>query len=158
VRYSRLIAWLDAPDLLPKDSFEVDLAEVLYDNRTIFPRASSWNTMVASGQLPFLQSPELVAHLADLYENLNSRVNHNGASFDEGLEDLARNSLPRYWDSIDRQLLVTDIESIRVFRGQLDYLSGWNRFYTELISAWGEELTVVIEDVDTHLTAYGRGA
>jgi len=64
----RIRRWLTAPQAAPSDSLSVALLHVLTDNRTMFPRKSSWTTMVSEAQLAVLGDPQLflVAHHAAL--------------------------------------------------------------------------------------------
>jgi hypothetical protein len=157
-RYANTIRWLGTPRDMPTDSFALEVAEVVNNNRTIFPRNSSWRTMVASGQLPHLGDQDLVAQLANLYEHSSARVEYNGANYDDGVEDLARNAMPLVWDRVDNRLISTDPASIAAFRGQLEYLYDWNTFYRELLTAWVDELDQVISNVDRYLEINGGGA
>jgi hypothetical protein len=125
---------------------------------TVFPRRSSWNTMVAGGQLPFLDDPALVAQLADSYEDLNARVAHNGSNYDQAVEDVARNAAPYVWGRVDGRLLTRDSASIRAFRGQLAYLLDWNQFYLDLLEEWRGELDRLIASVARYLDAEDGGA
>ena len=150
-RYANTIRWLADPLSMPTDSFGVDVVEVIYNNRTIFPRSSSWTTMIASGQLAYLGDQDLVARLANLYEHTNSRLDYNGTNYDDGVEDLARNAMPLVWDRVNDRLITTNEAAIAGFRGQLEWLSDWNIFYRELITDWMQEVDAVLAGVDDHL-------
>ena len=49
--HQQIQAWLSDPANVPADSLSAAPKHALRDNRTVFPRDSSWTTMVAEGQL-----------------------------------------------------------------------------------------------------------
>ncbi len=154
VRHRRLERWLQDVAEMPADSFSTDLHALFSINRTMFPRSSSWATMVASGQLTDLNDPELVSKLANLYENLNARLEYNGAIYDQWVTGVARSAVPEAWDRSENRLFDTGADAIGRFRSQLIGLHDLNVGFITLLEDWAEDLSEVIDEVDR----YGRGA
>lgn len=157
VRHQRIDGWLGGPDAIPADSMTEDLTALFSVNRTMFPRNSSWTTMVASGQLTYLDDPALVARLANFYENLNERLEYNGVVYDEWVADVARRSAPHVWDRVDGRLLTTERAAIARFRGELLGLLDLSMGFYGLLEEWKAELEEVIEEVDRHHGIAGTG-
>jgi hypothetical protein len=151
VRHRRLERWLRGVSAMPADSFSTDLHALFSVNRTLFPRSSSWATMVASGQLTDLDDPELVSRLANLYENLNARLEYNGVVYDEWVGDVARSAVPDVWDRSENRLFDTGADAIGRFRSQLIGLHDLNVGFIGLLEDWAGELSAVIDEVDRYL-------
>ncbi|NNF14883.1 MAG: hypothetical protein HKN72_16770 [Gemmatimonadetes bacterium] len=153
VRHQRIDAWLDRPAEIPADSMTEHFTALFSVNRTMFPRNSSWTTMVASSQLTYLDDPELVARLANFYENLNERLEYNGALYDEWVKHLATTSAPQVWDRVSGRLLTTDVGDVVRFRGELAGLLDLTIGFYGLLEEWGLELDEVLEEVERHRAA-----
>ena len=155
-QYVILDQWLATPESMPLDSIAEMLDLVFFSNRTLYPRRSAWTTMLSAGQLAELESPGLVSRLGDFYESLNARVVDNGDDYDESLNDLARNSVPKYWDGTSGRLLTTDDYRISMFRNQLRYLHvSWNIWYLDLLDNYGQALDSLILEIESYLEKQG---
>ena len=155
-QYVILDQWLATPESKPLDSIAEMLDLVFFSNRTLYPRRSAWTTMLSAGQLAELESPGLVSRLGDFYESLNARVVDNGDDYDESLNDLARNSVPKYWDGPSGRLLTTDDYRISMFRNQLRYLHvSWNIWYLDLLDNYGQALDSLILEIESYLEKQG---
>jgi hypothetical protein len=155
-QYVVLDQWLANPASMPLDSFGETLDLVFFSNRTLYPRRSAWTTMLSAGQLAELESPGLVSRLGDFYESLYARVVDNGDDYDESLNDLARNSVPKYWDGTGGRLLTTDDDTISMFRNQLRYLHvSWNTWYLDLLDNYGQALDSLILEIESYLQEQG---
>ena len=155
-QYVILDQWLATPESMPLDSIAEMMDLVFFSNRTLYPRRSAWTTMLSAGQLAELESPGLVSRLGDFYESLNARVVDNGDDYDESLNDLARNSVPQYWDGTSGRLLTTDDYRISMFRNQLRYLHvSWNIWYLDLLDNYGQALDSLILEIESYLQEQG---
>jgi hypothetical protein len=135
-----------------------DLQTLFSVNRTMFPRNSSWTTMVASAQLTDLDDPVLVSQLANLYENLNVRLEYNGRLYDDWVTDVARSSVPASWDRVTSSLTISTRRDVNRFRSDLRGTRDLTGMFIGLLEAWAGELDVVIDEVDAHLGRRGGGA
>lgn len=155
-QYVILDQWLASPESIPLDSVAETLDLVFFSNRTLYPRRSAWTTMLSGGQLAELESPGLVLRLGDFYESFYARVVDNGDDYDESLNDLARNSVPKYWDGAGRRLITTDEYRISVFRNQLRYLHvSWNAWYLDLLDNYDQALDSLILEIESYLETQG---
>ena len=155
-QYAELDRWLASPESVSLDSAGEILDLVFYSNRTLYPRRAAWTTMLASGQLAQLESPGLVSRLGDFYESLNARVVDNGDDYDESLNDIARNSAPKYWDGANGRLQTTDIQKLSEFRNQLRFLHvSWNIWYLDLLDNYGQTLESLILEIESYLEKQG---
>ncbi len=151
-QYVELDQWLANPETVPFDSAAETLDLIFFSNRTLYPRRAAWTTMLAAGQLAELDSPGLVSRLGNFYESLNARVVDNGDDYDESLNDLARNSVPKYWDGANGRLLTTDARELTAFRNQLRYLHlSWNIWYLDLLDIHGQALDSLILEIESYL-------
>jgi hypothetical protein len=158
-QYVLLDQWLASPESMPLDSVAETLDLMLFSNRTLYPRRSAWTTMLASGQLGELDSPGLVSRLGDFYESLNARVVDNGNDYDESINDIARNSVPNYWDGTSRRLLTDDVRDLTKFRNQFRYLHiSWNNWYIDLLENYQQTLDALILEIEAFLGNQEIGA
>lgn len=157
VRHDRIDRWLGDGDF-PADSLSADFTALFSVNRTMFPRDASWATMVASDQLTDLDDPALVARLANFYENLNERLEYNGALYDEWVSQVAQSALPLVWNRVDGRLMTTDPDEIDGFRTRLLALLDLSLGFYTLLEEWGAELDAVIAEVHARTDPEGRGA
>lgn len=151
VRHERIDRWLGTPSAIPGDSMGADISALFSVNRTMFPRNSSWTTMVSAGQLTFLDDPDLVARLANLYENLNPRLEYNGVIYDRWVMDVARTDVSRLWDRAQGRLQSGDPAASARFRESLAGLLDLSVGFVGLLEDWGVELAAVRGDVERHL-------
>lgn len=157
VRYARVDRWLSEPRTAPAESLTAALDSLGYSNRTMFPRKSAWTTMVASGQLRYLRDPGLVVRLANLYENVNPRLEYNGRFYDEANEDVMGGTAPLTWDAERGTFLVDDPRGVAGFRNRLRYLHlAMNVWYLRYLEDYGEQLEARLAEVDGYLAAHGR--
>jgi len=90
--------------------------------------------------------------LGDFYESLNARIVDNGNDYDESLNDIARNSVPDYWDGVNRRLLTTDVHELTRFRNQLRYLHlSRNIWYLDLPDHYQQTLDSLILEIESYL-------
>ena len=155
--HQQIQAWLSEPDNIPAELFSAALEHALTDNRTVFPRKSSWTTMVAEGQLAILGDSTLVSRLANLYEHSNVRLEYNGDRYDDTTQDILRVWLPRAWDLVENRFLTTDEVTKRAFGNQMLQAQRQNRGYMALVVKWLEEVESVQTQVDTYLDRSGKG-
>jgi hypothetical protein len=155
IRHRRLERWLGDVSAMPSDSVTADFRALFSVNRTMFPRNSSWTTMIASGQLSDLDDPILIARLANLYENLNVRLEYNGALYDDWVADVARSAVSDSWDLIEGQLLVSDGDEAHRLRSRLFGLHDLAQGFIGLLEDWGVQLDAVIADVDRYIEREG---
>jgi hypothetical protein len=154
----RIRAWLSRPMSAPADSLSAAFLHVLTDNRTLFPRKSSWTTMVSEGQLAVLGDPVLISSLANLYEHSNVRMEYNGARYDDTTQDMLRGRLPYVWDVAENRFLVADEAAIRTLANQMLQVQRQSQGYSRLLAAWTQELERVRVQVDSYLQMHGGGA
>ena len=155
-QYLELDQWLASPELMPLETVAETLDLVFFTNRTLYPRRAAWTTMLAAGQLAELDSPDLVSRLGDFYESLNARVVDNGNDYDESVNDIGRNSAPKFWDGAGRRLLTTDVHQLTIFRNQLRYLHiSWNIWYIELLDNYQQALDSLILEIESYLEKHG---
>ncbi len=158
-RYQDLLRWFGSPSALPSDSVQNTLDLVAYSNRTMFPSRSGWTTMVAAGQLPILDEPDLVTRLGNLYENVHNRLEYNGSGYDYALNEVMRVSTPEVWDPVGLRLFTDDPEALSRFRNELRYLHlVWNQWYLEYLGEYGRELDAVVVEVERYLERHGISA
>lgn len=155
VRHRRIDRWLGDVGAAPTDSLSADFRALFSVNRTMFPRSSSWATMVASGQLGDLDDLELVARLADFYENRNARLEYNGALYDGWVTDVAQSGVPEVWDQSTGRLLTRDPIEIARLRGRLVGLHDLAVGFMGLLDEWGAGLDELIASVDEYLAREG---
>jgi len=154
-RYADLRRWFAAPSMMPMDSVGETIDSVAYQNPTLFPRNSSWTTMVAGGKLSFLSDPTMVTRLADLYENANERIEVMGTRYDDSFLRLTEQSTWKLWDSERRRLLTDDQQTITIFRNELRSIASWNQYYREFLGEYGETVDALMDDVEEYLRARG---
>ena len=150
VRHQRIDRWLSRPEAIPADSMTEHLTALFSVNRTMFPRNSSWTTMVSSGQLTYLEDPALVARLANFYENLHERLEYNGVVYDRWVSDVARDAVTSVWNRVDGRPMAIDSEDIARFRGDLLGLLDLSIGFYGLLEEWRRELDEVLEAVERH--------
>ena len=151
-QYSAIEQWLANPETIPLDSMKEAIDAIFLENRTLYPRRSAWTTMVAAGQLSELDAPDLVGRLGDFYESATTRIIDNGNDFDEGLNDLGRNSVPKVWDTGNSRLLTTDERELATIRSQFSYIHiGWNLWYLDALDNYGKTLDSLILDIESYL-------
>ena len=150
VRHQRIDRWLSRPDAIPADSMTEHLTALFSVNRTMFPRNSSWTTMVSSGQRTYLEDPAVVARLAHSYENLNERLEYNGVVYDRWVSDVARDPVTSVWNRVDGRPMAIDSEDIARFRGDLLGLLDLSIGFYGLLEEWRRELDEVLEAVERH--------
>ena len=156
-QYVKLRRWFEDPSSMPTDSVQETLDLVAWSNRTMFPRGAAWTTMVASGQLSYLDDVALVTRLGDLYENVNPRIEYNGAAYDENLNFVMRESVPMVWDFEASRLVTGDPAAVARIQGQLRYLHvAFNGWYLWYLAQYAEQLDRLISDVESYLDA-GEG-
>ena len=154
--HQQIQAWLSDPDNVPAESFSAALEYALTDNRTVFPRKSSWTTMVAEGQLAILGDPNLVSSLANLYEHSNPRLEYNGDRYDDTTQEILRVWLPQAWDLVESRFLAADEVTMRTFGNQMLQAQRQNRGYMALVAKWLEEVESVRSQVDAYLGRSGK--
>ena len=155
-QYAALDQWLKNPESIPLNSMAEAVDAIFLENRTLYPRRSAWTTMVAAGQLGELDAPGLVTRLGDFYESATARIIDNGDDYDEGLNDIGRNSVPRVWDGANARLLTTDDREISAFRNQFRYIHiGWNLWYIDRLENYGRTLDSLALDIESYLEANG---
>jgi hypothetical protein len=156
-RFARVDLWLSEPGTTPADSLTTALDSLAYSNRTMFPRKSAWTTMVSSGQLRFLGDPGLVVRLANLYENVNPRLEYNGRFYDQKNMDLLGDGVPVIWDATRGTFLTNDPRGIAGLRNRLRYLHlAMNGWYLMYLAEYGEQLDARITEVDAYPSAHER--
>lgn len=153
----RIREWLSTPASFPADSMSAALLHVLTDNRTMFPRKSSWTTMVAEGQLAVLGDPSLVSQLANLYEHSTVRLEYNGDRYDDTTQDMLRGRLPYFWDIERHRFLTDEPDDVRTFSNQMLQVRRQARGYRALLATWSEEVAEVQSMVEEYLTQQGGG-
>ena len=153
-QYVNLRRWFEDPSSMPADSVQETLDLVAWSNRTMFPRGAAWTTMVAAGQLRYLEDVALVTRLGDLYENVNPRIEYNGAAYDANLNTVMRESVPTVWDFEASRLVTGDPEVVARIQGQLRYLHvAFNGWYLWYLAQYAEQLDGLILDVEAFLDA-----
>ena len=151
-QYLNLLRWFGDPTSMPADSVQESLDTVAWSNRTMFPRSAAWTTMVAAGQLRYLDDAALVTRLGNLYENVNSRIEYNGAMYDENLNEVMRTTVPATWNFGNQTLLTVDPIQVITLRGQLHYLHvAFNGWYLWYLAQYAEQLDGLISDVERYL-------
>jgi hypothetical protein len=151
-QYVNLRRWFEEPSSMPTDSVQETLDLVAWSNRTMFPRGAAWTTMVAAGQLRYLDDVALVTRLGDLYENVNPRIEYNGAAYDENLMAVMRESVPTVWDFEASRLVTGDPEAVAMVQGQLRFLQlAFNGWYLWYLAQYAEQLDGLILDVEAYL-------
>jgi hypothetical protein len=145
--FSDLSRWLRSDATIPTDSFAVTLEGVLTGNWTVFPRRAAWTTMVSQGQLEYLDDPELVARLAELYEHWSDRVVYNGEAYDEAIWVVARENVPLVWDRRTDRFVRTDPAARFALDAQLLQLDIWNDSYGRLLDRWADQIEQVLQQV-----------
>ncbi len=153
--HETLMAWFRTPASLSGVSVTATLNAIGSDNRTMFPRRSAWTTMVASGQLAQLGDPEFVTQLANVYENINTRIEYNGSRYDQALEEIFRRYVPEVWDPVNARLISSNPSVIATLSGRFVYLQGWNEWYLRLLDQYEIEIDGLISAVDEHLQTRG---
>lgn len=151
-RHERIDRWMGEPSAIPGDSLTADIVALFGVNRTMFPRGSSWATMVSSGQLAYLDDPELVSRLGNLYENLNPRLEYNGQVYDGWVIDIARRDVPSVWNRSAGTLQTSDPIPLAHFRESLLGLLDLARGFVGLLEEWEVELAAVQAEVERHRT------
>ncbi|MFT5610709.1 MAG: hypothetical protein ACI9LU_001204 [Polaribacter sp.] len=97
-----------------------------------------------------------MAQLGDFYENTTTRIIDNGEDFDEGLNDLGRNSVPKVWDAVNSRLLTTDARELATIRNQFRYIHiGWNLWYLDALDDYGQTLDSLIIEIEAYLVKSG---
>jgi len=151
-QYTALEQWFSDPESIPLDLMKEAIDAIFLENRTLYPRRSAWTTMVAAGQLSEIDSPELVARLGEFYESVTARIIDNGNDYDEGLDDLGRNSIPTVWDAANGRLLTTNARELAIIRNQFRYIHiGWNLWYLDALEEYGQTLDSRIIDIESYL-------
>jgi hypothetical protein len=156
IHYAAILRWLDEPSGIPGDSMTASLRSLEIENRTLFPRKGSWNTMVAAGQLPDLEAPELVTLLGNLYENVIPRLEYNGRYYDTDLSTAFTLVIAGTWDSAnDRFGPAGDFEFVRMRQTVNRLHVGWNLYYLNLLDEYGVLLEQAVAAVETYLNEHG---
>lgn len=156
IHYAAILRWLDEASSVPGDSMTASLRSLEIENRTLFPRKGSWNTMVAAGQLPDLEAPELVTLLGNLYENVIPRLEYNGEYYDTDLSTAFTLVVAGTWDSFnDRFGPAREFESLRMHQTMNRLYIAWNLYYLNLLDEYGELLDQAVTAVESYLAEHG---
>jgi hypothetical protein len=154
--YEMILRWLSEPSSIPGDSMTASLTSLEIENRTLFPRKGSWNTMVTAGQLPDLEAPELVTLLGNLYENVIPRLEYNGQYYDTDLSTAFSLVIAGTWDSLNDRLGPTgEFEIVRLRQIMSRLHVGWNLYYIDLLEEYGELRQQAATAVEAHLADQG---
>ncbi|NQV72577.1 hypothetical protein HQ496_05600 [bacterium] len=152
--YLNLKRWLLMKQY-PADSVGTALLRVGAENLTLFPRKSSWATMVASGQLQYLNDPELVLELGQLYESVYTRIEYNSAPYDQWLQTIMMDSKAIQWHSLQSRPLTNDPEELERLLSSLEWIRiGWNEWYQELLTGFRSDVADAINSVQKYLEPY----
>lgn len=156
--YRDLLRWLAEPATMPSDSVQEALDLIAYSNRTLYPRRGAWTTMVSDGHLSWIRDRGLVTDLGSLYENINDRIEYNGASYDFSLDETMRVALTSVWDPERRLPLRDDAAELTRLRNRLRYLHrSWNGFYLSLLREYETEVDGLLSRIDDYLADESGG-
>jgi hypothetical protein len=90
--------------------------------------------------------------LATFYESLNAKLEYMGRDYDFQINDFARVTTSRTWDSTLRRPRVGGGGDIVELREQARYLRlAWNTYYINLLDEYGTEADALLTDLDTYL-------
>jgi hypothetical protein len=153
--YENLARWLSTPRSAPSDSVGSAVLRIGTENLTLFPRRSSWNTMISAGQLADLNAPELVLRLGQLYETIYTRIDYNSRFYDEDLQTVLRGPAikwtglpddPLRYDGTGVEQLAQDLERLHV---------AWNVWYHDLLVDYQDDVSAALEAVNVFLAEEG---
>ena len=150
--YDDLLRWLGDPASSPGDSIQAALDQVAFLNRTLYPRRGAWRALTSSSQLVWVGDQGLVTRLANFYESLNARLEYMGRDHDFNVNDFARVTTSRTWDSEHHRLRVGGQADAVELREQVRYLRlSWNVFYIDLLDEYGTEADTLLRDLESYL-------
>jgi hypothetical protein len=122
---------------LNRESFyllDSSLNKIGSDNRTLYPRTSSWSVLISSGLLTAVGEKDLSVKLMSFFEKENKRILDNGDGYDRTLNEMLRIHIPTFWDYVEKKPLSTDHQTISKFRSQMVHVhKEWNLYYIELL-------------------------
>lgn len=154
--YTNLARWLAAWPSHPTDSVGDALYRVSAENWTLFPRRSSWTTMVAGNQLADLEDAGLVLRLGQLYETVYDRIDYNSRFYDENLNRALQSSPAVRWQSLSSAPLSTRRAEIEQLSAALEWVHVmWNVWYRDLLIGFRSDVVSTIESVVEYLQAHG---
>jgi hypothetical protein len=154
--YSNLGRWLAHPASYPADSVAGALYRISSENSTLFPRRSSWTTMVAGGQLADLDAPELVLQLGQIYETIYPRIDYNSRFYDESLGSAIQGSVAIRWQSLS-QPLSQDAAGVERLASSLEWLHiAWNVWYRDLLITNRRDVVAQVELLESYLDGRDR--
>jgi len=117
------------------------LHEIGSNNRTLYPRTSSWSVLISSGLLTDIEDKDLTVNLMSFFENENRRILDNGDGYDRTLNEMLRIHVPAFWDYVGKKPLSTDYQSISKFRSQILHVHReWNLYYLDLLEEHEESI------------------
>ncbi|MEQ1912707.1 MAG: DUF6090 family protein [Vicinamibacterales bacterium] len=150
--YSNLGRWLAHPASYPADSVAGALYRISSENSTLFPRRSSWTTMVAGGQLADLDAPELVLQLGQIYETIYPRIDYNSRFYDEALGNAIQGSAAIRWQSLQSTPLSQDAADVERLASSLEWVHGaWNVWYRDLLITNRRDVVDQVESLESYL-------
>jgi len=152
IDYANLGRWLAHPASYPADSVGGALYRISSENSTLFPRRSSWTTMVAGGQLADLDAPELVLQLGQIYETIYPRIDYNSGFYDESLGNAIQGSTAIRWQSLQSKPLSEDAADVERLASSLEWLHvAWNLWYRDLLITNRRDVVAAIERLESYL-------
>ena len=131
--------------------FTLDNVDSSYLNQTVFLNSSSYNNMIATGNLTYVESKDLKWKLSNYYEPWNKRIELNGEQVDNTIQLLYKEHFPvrnfYFNDILDS--LNTDISK-----------SNYKKFYfnVKLIrdKLLDEDLIIQINIIETRILDYNK--
>ena len=131
--------------------FTFDNVDSSYLNQTVFLNSSSYNNMIATGNLTYVESKDLKWKLSNYYEPWNKRIELNGEQVDETTAALFKEHLPirNFYFNHILDSLNTDVSK-----------SNYKRFYfkVKLIrdKLLDENLIIQINIIEARLLDYNK--
>jgi len=150
--YLDLVRWLETPEMIQIDSVNVALTSFGDGVSTLFPRRSSWTTMVSGGQLADLGAPNLVLELGQLFETAYARIDYVGKLYDRAHDDLIINTDVIRWATLDTAPLTNDVEEIEELRMKIAWLRiSWVHWYRDLLIEYEQQVKDAISSLEAFL-------
>jgi len=156
VQYSNVDRWLSNTSVktLPFDSLGSALGIITITNRTHYPQDAAWRTMVASGELNYLNAPILVTKLGELFETRNDRIAYNGREYDRNLNNTISRNINEMWNPFSNRFFDQSPKAILKLKTHLSLLKiTWNEYYIELMLAYQMELKDRADDIEEYLAS-----
>jgi hypothetical protein len=121
-------------------------------SRTFFFRRAAYASLLSSGNLQYIDDPELRLRLAQVYEQDYSRLEVNGDLADQIYQGLFHPTLLRYWDHLRQRPIPDSADAAIQLSNACLRVKQFSIFYVELLREQLNTLRDLRGSVESHVS------